>query len=159
MRFTKRKEMKRLYAFIACFFICILFFSSTLYANWNIYKQAQIRNSKKDYLRFDTSNGKTIMVWLIVKNKGKGVFSKKLPKYRVDNNDIHQIAKGKSYNGLKISKGRWIRWIISNAEKPSKELQEFINGKEVVFQYYSDDGKIMESVFSLEGIKEAIAEL
>lgn len=159
MHFTKTREITKIFIIIVCSLFLLLFFSPTIHADWAIYKQVQVRNSQKHYLRFDSSNGKTIKVWFILKGKDNGVFSKKLPVYRVDNNDIHEISQGKAYNGLKIRKGKWIRWTISGGEKSSEELKEFINGKEVVFQYYRDDGKIMEAIFSLEGIKEAISEL
>ncbi len=158
MRFTKAIEIKN-YILIVCLSLFMLFFTSTSYANWAIYKQAQIRNSQKYNLRFSSSNEKVIQVWFILKGNNKGVFSSKLPVYRIDNNDIHKILKGKAYKGIKIKKGRWIRWVISDGEEPSKALKEFINGKEVVFQYHREDGKIMETIFSLEGIKDAVEEL
>lgn len=144
---------------MVCFLFFVLFFSSIVYANWDIYKRVQNRNSQKNYLRFDRSNGKNIRIWFVLKKKDDGVFSKKLPVYRVDNNEVHQICRGKADNGLKIKKGSYIRWDISDGKQPSKELKELINGKEVVFQYYRDDGKIMETVFPLEGLKEAISEI
>ena len=159
MRFRKPREITKIFTLMVCSLSFVLFFSSLVYANWSIYKKVQIRNSQKNYLRFDTSNGKNIKIWFILKKKDNGVFSKKLPVYRVDNNEVHKICRGKAENGLKIKKGRYIRWVISDGKKPSKELKELINGKEVVFQFYRDDGKIMETVFPLEGLKETISEI
>lgn len=159
MCFRVKKEVTKVLRSVVCSLFVMLIFSSTLYADWEIYKKVQIRNSQKHYLLFDTSNEKNIEVCFMVTKNDKGVFSKKLPIYRVDNNDIHQVSKGKAYAGLKIRKGRWIRWVISDGEKASKELKEFINGKVVVFQYYRDDGKIMETSFPLEGLKKTISAL
>jgi len=159
MYFGTNKKLKTIIFSLFFSVFLMLFFTSTSHAGWKIYKRAQIKSGQGHYLRFESLNGEYIRLMFGLSRQDEGVFLNKLPIYRVDDNDIHIIKKDKSYKNLKVRTGYYIYWIISNGETSSKELNEFINGQEVVFQYYRDDGKIMEAVFSLDGIKEAIEEI
>ncbi len=143
--------------FMVFFLLCLM--QGAALADWQIYKQVSLRSQEKHVLRLDTSNGRNIRAWFILRRKNKNVFADRLPTYRVDDNCIHEIRKGKQFKGLKIRKGRWIRWAISQGERPSKDLVELMNGKELVIQYYRSDGKIMEAVFNLGGARQAVEEL
>jgi len=155
---TKRKVKRAVFPLLFLVFL-MLVFTSTNHAGWNIYKRAQINSNQGDYLKFESINGEYIRIRFGLRKQEEGVFLKNLPVYRVDDNDIHIITKGDNYKKLQIKVGYYIYWVISNAETPSQELNEFMNGQEVVFQYYRDDGEIMEAVFLLDGIKEALKEI
>ncbi len=155
----KGKIKKHLFIVLFLLIISLLFVPSN-YASWDIYKRVSLRNKAGHRLVFECNKSKYIRVWLKLNTqKEENVVFNKLPVYRVDNYDIHKIGKEKYEKKIKILVGHYISWIISNRERPSKELREFMNGREVVFQYYRDDGKIMEAVFPLDGAKEAIEEI
>ncbi len=159
MYFAANRKLRKIIVYFSFPVLFILVFMSTAHADWDINKRAQIESKQGCYLRFEAINGKYIRFRFALKRKNDGVFSDKLPIYRVDENDIHIIEKEKRLNELQIRVGSYLGWVISNAQTPSKELKEFMNGQEVVFQYYRDDGKIMEAVFLLDGIKEALEEI
>ena len=134
-----------------------LSFLSTANAQWTAYKRIENKNKQGHVLRFDTGTRNTLDAWFILKKETPGAFKSKLPLYKVDNNDVHDLKLAEK---KQISENRWIKWqISSNNNPPSGELLEIMNGKEIVFQYYLPDGTIKETNFSLEDAREAIVEL
>ena len=159
MHFVINRKLKLIVPFFFFSVLLILLFTSISHASWDIYKRIQIKSTQGDYLRFESINGKYIRLQFGLRHQDKGVFFNKQALYRIDGNDLHIIKKDKNYKKLKIKIGYYINWIIAYGKIPSKELREFMDGKEVVFQYYRDDGEIMEAVFLLDGIKETIGEI
>ena len=159
MYFVKNRKIERvIFLFLFSLFL-MLFLISTIHADWYVYKRAEIKSKQGPYLRFESLNGEYIKFWFRLPSEDEGAFLNEPPIYKVDGNEIHVIKKGEDYKGLKIRAGHYITWIISNGDTPSKELNEFVNGQEAVFQYYRDDGEIMEAVFLLDGIKEAMGKI
>ena len=139
--------------------LVVLYLPSPAMGKWAIYKRTQITNEDKNTLRFDHSTGGPVRVWLILRPKETGAFDSKLPLYQVDNNKINEVA---SSDGIRTNKEKdyWILWHIFNGKGAlNRDLFEFINGKEVTFQYYLPDGTIKETTFNLDGAKEAINEI
>lgn len=132
--------------------------SAPAYAGWSVYRRVQLRNTKKHRLRFDRGGEGPIRVWLFLKSHKQGNLKTKPPLYKVDGGPVRNLN---AMEGLKAHKtGRWIRWEIDDGKgKPDPALEEFLNGKQVVFQFYRPDGRICETVFELEGLKEAIQKL
>lgn len=128
-------------------------------AEWQLYKNVSVFSRDGHGLRLETVNGKNIMIYFILRHEDKLVFDKKFPVYRVDDNNVHRIEKGEKFRGLRERKGRWIRWEISQGSHPSKALSELMNGQQLVFQYYRNDGKIMEAMFQIGGAQQAIKKL
>ena len=139
--------------------IILVILSSFISANaeWAIYKRIEQRSKEGHVLRIDTDTNNIIRAWFILKQKTADVFKSKLPLYQVDNHDVHdlQLIKKK-----RVKKDQLIRWMISNRKRmPDPDLVEFMNGKEVTFQYYLPDGTIKETSFDLKGAHEAIEEI
>lgn len=149
---------------IRLFFFALLIFAgislhSSVSADWNIYKRALLRNNDGNQIRFDTTSN-AIRIMFYLRSNDKDVFADRLPSYRVDENVVHRIEKGhEDYPGLRVNENRWLRWTISPKDELSSRLLEFMNGKEAVFQYYRQNGQVVETVFQLEGIQEAINDI
>ena len=137
----------------------ILCVASLTASQWTIYRRADLRNKDGHNLRFDSNRGGAVQAWLILGRIVNGVFASKLPLYQVDDKGVHDLQVASKILTDK-EKQRWIRWEISKDGAPvSKALSEFMNGKQVVFQFYQPDGTIKETTFLLEGAKAAINEI
>jgi len=143
---------------VILFVLPVHYFVTPAIADWTIYKQTEVRSIEKHRLRFDHDLGGPVRAWLILKSKKSGVFESKLPLYQVDDNEVHDLQLIEK--GRRVNKDRWVLWEIYGGKGPlSDALLEFMNGKEVTFQYYLPDGTIKETTFNLEGAKEAINEI
>ena len=130
--------------------ICI----SAVNGEWTVYKRIEQSSKEGHLLRFDTGAKDTIRAWFILKNSRTDVFKTKLALYQIDENEVHDL---KLIKAKRINKNRWIRWNISDDKRGGDlDLLEFMNGKEVIFQYYLPDGTIKETTFNLEGARKAI---
>ena len=129
-------------------------------AGWNKYKRADAfsLDGKKHSLRFDIGK-EHIKIKFTLGMIDPGVFDTKLPVYRIDDNTVHDLNQKDVFKNLVMRDGRWIMWDISLLTRPSRRFLEFLNGNVVVFQYYRNDGKIMETSFDLTGLPEALIEL
>jgi len=137
--------------------IVLLFSFGIAMANWKVEKRATARGNNKNHLQIDQKPNGSVQILLVLRSEEKGAFDSQLPLYKVDENKVHDF---KTVKIIKIRTNRWIRWEIWDGNgKPSKELLELMNGKQVVFQYYLSDGTIKEMVFPLKGAKEAIEEV
>jgi len=126
-------------------------------AGWSVYKRVQVKSKEKHTLRFDKHSGGAVRIWFILRHERKGVFATGLILYKVND---HPVRGVKGARKIKVSKDRWLSWEIDDGQgKPDEGLLEFMDGDSVVFQYYLPDGEIKETIFSLEGAREAIEEL
>jgi hypothetical protein len=151
----KQKIAKRIRQLVAI----LLLLSSLISANaeWTIYKRIGQRSKDGHFLRIDTGSNSTIRASFILKKPTASVFKSKLPLYQVDNNDVHDLQLTKI---ISLKDDQWISWVISDGKgKPSPDLIELMNGKDVTFQFYLPDGTIKETTFNLEGAREAIEEI
>jgi len=153
---AKRRLSLRIHLSLCFSIFIVMIISSHATGEWSLYKRASIKSKEGHSLRIDSSGNKDLMIWFMLKKKTLGAFSEKMPVYRVDELPVRSLD---NISGLKVKKKRWIRWLISKGKSPSKELVEVMHGKEMIFQYYRDDGRIMEAIFSLEGAKEAVSEI
>ena len=136
----------------------ILALSAPAYADWLFYRQVQMRNADKHHLRFDRSWEAPIRAWLILRSQKYGNLKERRPLYKVDDGPVRDLEGVKGVRTHK--RGRWINWEIEDGKgEPDSALKEFMNGKEVLFQFYGPDGMIRETVFELEGIKKAVGKL
>ncbi|MCP4686420.1 MAG: hypothetical protein GY859_00115 [Desulfobacterales bacterium] len=139
--------------------LSVLFGSGAAFAEWRIYKSAEIYNKEKNILRIDRLHNGRARVWLILKKWKENTFASKPPLYRVDRGPVRDLASAPSRR-LDKTGGRWIRWTIWDGKgSHPPALLEIIHGKSIVFQYYPPDGSIKEATFSLEGAEEAIEEI
>jgi hypothetical protein len=128
-------------------------------AEWLIYKRAQYRNSDNIHLHFDSLENQWIRIRLIFPEGVEGATPERPPLYQIDANEVHDLKENIEIRFDK-NKHRWLDWIIHKGEKPySEELQEFLLGKKVIFQYYLPDGMIKETTFKLDGLKGTIEEI
>jgi len=144
---------------LAAALILVFFFAFQSAADWTVYKRVEARSEDRNILRIERNSGGPGTAWFILSSQAKGVFESRLPLYRVDNNEVHDLQNADKMQTDK-NKNYWIRWQIYDGKGYiSDDLLELINGKEAVFQYYLPDGEIRESIFSLKGAKEAIEEI
>jgi hypothetical protein len=128
-----------------------------LMATWRVYKFAEIENEDHNTLRFHRKWNGPIYAWFVVKSKFEDVFKEKLPLYRIDDRAIHNLQHQEN---LRSNKDTWIKWPIYDGSGPiNEQMLEFMNGKILTFQYYLPDGEIRETVFHLDGVRDAINEL
>ena len=152
----KNQITDRLYWQLVIILLILTMFVSAN-ADWSIYKKIEHRSKEGHIFRIDINYRRTIQAWLILKKTTAGVFETKMPLYRVDTNDVHDLRLIKN---ISTDKDRWIAWVISVGKgKPSPDLIELMNGREVTFQYYLPDGTIKETTFDLKGAREAIEEI
>ena len=136
--------------------ILSLCFVASAVADWSIYRQVQLRNVDKNYLRFSGPPEGPVYAWLLFGRKIPGVFKSKYPLYQVDGNEVSNLKAAQKVQTDK-NKENWVRWQIYDGKGGiSDELKEFMHGKEAVFQYYYPSGMIKETTFDLTGAKEAI---
>lgn len=139
--------------------VSILLMAPARAADWQIYKRVQVRNDDSIILRFDNPDGRGIRIWLVFPRGVAGARSEQPPLYRIDANPVHDLQKQNEVR-FQESNHRWLYWYIHRGEKPfSEDLQEFLRGQKVIFQYYLPDGMIKETAFRLQGLQEAIAEI
>lgn len=152
----REKTGKRIRQIVLALFLIFLFRDSSG-ADWTIYKKIEKRNIEGNVLRIDTDFKSKIRAWFILKEKILDVFTTKLPIYQIDDNDVRDLQRIK---GKTVRKNQWIRWVISAWKPvPDPDLLEIINGDEITFQYYLPDGRIEETTFQLDGIRESIKEV
>ncbi|UCF91869.1 MAG: hypothetical protein JSW39_26960 [Desulfobacterales bacterium] len=138
-------------------FFCV---AADAVADWTFYRSTAVRSPEKHTFRIDRASNKPANAWFILWPRMKGAFASKLPLYQVDENPVHDLNLVK--RGLEVNpeKDHWIKWQIFDGKGPlNDELREFMNGKEVTFQYYLPDGTIKETTFDLKGAREAIEEI
>lgn len=137
--------------------ICIC---SQAFAGWTFYKSANARSKDNHIFRIDKTHSSKVRAWFILNRKTPSAFTSKLPLFQVDGNKIHDLQLIKKGRSVNKDKDKWVLWeIYSGKGSLSDELLEFMNGKEVTFQYYLPDGTIKEATFNLEGAREAISEI
>ena len=129
-------------------------------AGWNTYIIAETfsLDKNKHSLRFYIKN-EHIKIKLTLGAAEPGVFDNRLPVYRIDDNTVHDFNQRDVFKNLVTREGRWIMWDISMITRPSQQILEFMNGNVVIFQYYRNDGKIMETSFDLTGLQDAMIDL
>ena len=129
-------------------------------AGWAVYKSATTRNSEKHILGIEKLHTGKIRAFFQLDKNAAVQFSMKLPLYQIDNNEVHALQSIQSDRLIIGENDNRVRWLIYSGEGPlSDTLLEFMNGKEAVFQYYLPDGTIKETIFDLEGAREAIETL
>ncbi|MBN1829227.1 MAG: hypothetical protein JW884_08820, partial [Deltaproteobacteria bacterium] len=114
---------------------------------WSLYRQAQIKNSDNNHLRFDCTAGKSLRAWLILGKAAEKAFAERLPLYKIDDQPVRNLQK---FEGIQTDKDktRWIYWEVCDGKGGTDLfMREFMNGKEVVFQYYLPNGEIRETAF------------
>ena len=157
--FTGGFEMFKVMRALPAALILILFPAVQSAADWSVYKKIEARSEDKSILRIERYSGGPVRAWFILSRRAEGAFESKLPLYRVDNNEVHNLQNAEKMHTDK-NKNYWILWQIYDGKGDiSDDLLELINGKEAVFQYYLPDGEIRESIFSLKGAKEAFGEI
>ena len=157
---TRTLSWTRFFCYLLVFTLfAACFAQSRAWAEWDYYKRVRVRNEQGDRLRFGGWNGQYVRIWLILGSNEKGAFEHKLPVYRIDDHPVRRLKRDATYPHLRVREGRWIRWRLSEGQNPSARLQEFMHGDRVVFQYTREDGKIIETAFSLQGAASALGSL
>lgn len=145
---------------IILYLLVLLGLCSHSLADWTFYKNTQVSNKDRHILRFDRLPSGKIRTWIDLKDKIPELSTKKPPLYQVDENEVHDLESIKDLRIYKRDGNYNILWEIYSGQGPlSKALLEFMNGREVTFQYYLPDGTIKETTFDLKGARKAIEEI
>ena len=123
---------------------------------WNIYLRADITNRSGDIIHLENINQNGLFFRFFAHNLKEKIASRP-PRYRVDQGAIHDLAKAEY---LTYGETRWFRYrLMQKWDYDNPLLQELLQGKELIIQYYPAPNLIKEAVFRLDGIHKAIREI
>lgn len=89
--FTGGFEMFKVMRVLPAALILIIFPAVQSAADWSVYKKIEARSKDKSILRIERYSGGPVRVWFILSRRAAGAFESKLPLYRVDNNEVHNL--------------------------------------------------------------------
>ena len=160
----KAYQRKNIIKYVKICSLCFLaWYAADLWAlqsgeagEWRFFRRAFLKNESGHQLRLDTYGDHQLRIWLILKGKEPGVFSNKLPIFKIDQGPVYQVKSFEEKN-IRIREDRWLHFQGADENKEfAKILNELKFGEQVVFQYYPPDGSIREAVFELSGIESVI---
>jgi hypothetical protein len=124
--------------------------------DWWMVRSATILSSENHRLVFSRRMDGPIYVSFQFVRAIEGAHTVRLPVYRVDDNERHDLEL---IDNVEVKENKWVKWIVFDGKgKPNEDILDFKDGQEVVFQYYMPDGTINEVTFLLNGAKQAVSE-
>ena len=117
MNMEINKKINVLILASSIFLLCMIS-SVAADADWIAYKRADIRNKNKDLLRIERYGDGPAYLWLVFRNPVTGIFSTRLPLYKIDSTRVHDLEDIKNVVSNK-SKDRWIKWEIYKGTGPA----------------------------------------